>query len=63
MDERPELATYDVKTAQRMLGIGRNQFYLALRRGQVPAVRVGSSWRILKAPFRQLLGLPPDNAK
>jgi len=33
-----------------------------LRRGEIPARRVGRQWRILKADLDRSLGLPPNDS-
>ena len=46
--------TLDVKQAARLLGIGQNGAYEAIRRGDIPALRIG---RRLVVPTQALLGL------
>lgn len=52
----------DLVTAGRALGIGRTRAFELIRRGEfpVPAVRVGTTWRVPTAPLLQLLGLDDD---
>ena len=50
-----ERATYKVEEAARKLGIGRNQAYEAVKAGQIPAIRIGNSIRVLKKPFDAML--------
>ena len=52
----------DLVTAARALGIGRTRAFELVRRGEfpVPAVRVGTTWRVPTAPLLQLLGLSAD---
>ena len=37
------------------LGIGRNQTYAAARRGEIPVIRIGKSYRVLVDPFERIL--------
>lgn len=47
-------ATLKVEEAAHLLGIGRNQAYEAVRRGDIPSLRIGG--RIL-VPRRRLMAL------
>ncbi|MGP4914691.1 helix-turn-helix domain-containing protein [Brachybacterium tyrofermentans] len=47
-------ATMKVEEAGQMLGIGRNQAYEAVRRGEIPSLKIGG--RIL-VPRRRLMAL------
>lgn len=47
-------ATMKVEEAAQLLGIGRNQAYEAVRRGDIPSLRIGG--RIL-VPRRRLMAL------
>lgn len=51
----PEQLTYSVQEAGYMLGVGRNQVYDAVARGELPALRLGKRWLILKSAFDKLL--------
>ena len=51
--------TVDVALAGRVLGVGRNTAYKAVRDGSLPAVRVGAQYRVPTAKLREMLGLPP----
>lgn len=48
--------TYSVVEAARMLGIGRNQGYEAVRRGDIPSIMIGKRRLIPRAAFDRLLG-------
>ena len=64
-DEGTTRRTYNVEEAARLLGIGRNQAYEAVRSGAIPSIRVGKRLLIPKAPFDRLLnggGGPPLQA-
>lgn len=56
MDERQTLT---VAQAARVLGIGRNQAYEAVRRGEIPSVRIGRRIVVPRAALERLLGLSP----
>lgn len=47
-------ATMKVEEAAQLLGIGRNQAYEAVRRGEIPSLKIGG--RIL-VPRRRLMAL------
>lgn len=55
MDSRKDRQTYDVEEAARLLGIGRNQAYAAVRRGDIPCIKVGRRMVIPKASLDRLL--------
>jgi excisionase family DNA binding protein len=46
---------YTIEEAGQLLGIGRNQAYEAARSKQLPAVRIGKRWLVLKEPFDRML--------
>ena len=52
-----ECLTINVEEAGRQLGIGRNQAYEAVRRGEIPSIRIGKRLLVPKAAFARLLGL------
>jgi excisionase family DNA binding protein len=47
--------TYSVAEAGKLLGIGRNQTYDAIKRGEVPAIRIGKRLLVPKAALDRLL--------
>ena len=47
-------ATYTVTEAARLLGVSRNSAYEAVRRGEIPTIRIG---RRILVPRRQLAEL------
>lgn len=53
LDSAPDVMTVEQTAA--VLGIGRNQAYDAIRRGQLFAVRIGRSWRVPKAALLSFL--------
>lgn len=47
--------TISVEEAGRRLGIGRSAAYAAVRRGEIPAIRLGRLWRVPTARLDQML--------
>jgi len=37
---------YDTAEAMDLLGVGKNTMYRLLKSGELPAVRIGHSWRL-----------------
>lgn len=56
-----ERRTLTVEEAARILGIGRNSAYEAVRRGEIPAIRLGHRLLVPRAALERLLveGEPP----
>ena len=50
--------TVDVVLAGRVLGIGRNTAYKAVRDGSLPAIKIAGQFRVPTAKLRTMLGLP-----
>ena len=50
-----ENATMTVEQAAKILGMGRNQGYLAAARGDIPCVRIGKRFFVLTEPFNRML--------
>jgi excisionase family DNA binding protein len=50
--------TMSVEEAAAMLGVGRDAGYEAVRRGQIPALRVGRAWRVPRAALLKMLEAP-----
>jgi excisionase family DNA binding protein len=46
---------YSVEEARQLLGVGKNQCYDAIKRGEIPCIKLGSHILIPKAPFHKLL--------
>ena len=61
MDPHTKLAltqpTIPVPTAARLLGLSRNGTYEAIKRGELPSIRVGGRVVVPTAPLRKMLGL------
>jgi hypothetical protein len=44
-------------TAAKALCLGRNAAYEAVRRGDIPSVKIGKRYAIPTAPLRRMLGI------
>ncbi|WP_018391065.1 helix-turn-helix domain-containing protein [Ancylobacter sp. FA202] len=53
--------TVDVVTAARVLGIGRNAAYEAVKVGEIPSLKIGGRIVVPTAPLRKMLGIEPKN--
>jgi excisionase family DNA binding protein len=53
--EEREKETVTVDEAARRLGLGRNATYEAVRKGEVPAIRIGKRWLVPTAALDRLL--------
>jgi len=57
-----ECQTYTVDEAAKILGISRNCAYDAVRRGEIPAIRLGRRLVVARKALELLLvGAPPDS--
>jgi excisionase family DNA binding protein len=54
----PQSQTYKIEDVAKILGIGRNQAYEAVRRGDIPSITIGSRQRVPKPALEKLLGGP-----
>lgn len=50
-----ERLTVSVEEAARLLGIGRNGAYQAVRAGQIPVIRIGARILVPKAALQEML--------
>ena len=50
-------------TARAALGMGRDAFAAALKRGEIPNVKLGKRYIVLGQPFRQMVGLEAPSAQ
>ena len=53
--DNPERQTLTVAEAARLLGIGRNTAYEAIRRRQIPSVRIGKRILVPLAALERML--------
>ena len=56
-----ERQTLTVEEAARVLGIGRNSAYEAVRRGDLPVIRIGRRYVVPRAALERLLGDGQDS--
>jgi excisionase family DNA binding protein len=49
-------ATYDAQEFFRLLGVSKNSGYEALKRGEIPSIRIGGRYLIPKCAGDRLLG-------
>jgi excisionase family DNA binding protein len=54
-NDRTERKTLSVKEAAKVLGVGVNQAYEAIHRGEIPAVRIGKRILVPVAALEQKL--------
>lgn len=52
--------TLSVSQTARLFGVGESAIRGAVRRGELPGVRVGKLIRVMRAPVLEMLGLPED---
>ena len=50
-----ERLVYDVPEAGRMLGLTRNASYDAVKRGDIPVMKIGKLLRVPKVAFHKML--------
>ena len=55
MDNQATRSTYQVEEAARILGIGRSAAYEAVRRGDIPSIRIGRRVLVPRAALDRLL--------
>ena len=62
LSDKPERRTFTVQEAAHVLGIGRTSAYDAVRRGDIPVIRVGRRLLVPRAALEKLLlqGTVPD---
>lgn len=54
--------TIDVQSAGRIFGIGRNAAYEAVKRGEIPSVKIGGRIAVPTGPLRKMLGIDTPEA-
>jgi excisionase family DNA binding protein len=59
-----EPPTYTVPEVAELLGLGINQTYSAIRRGELPSIRIGSRILVSRRRLLEMLdgGTPPEAA-
>ncbi len=58
IDTSSERMTFTVEEAAKMLGIGRGLAYEAVRRGEIPTVRIGRRLLVSRSALERLLADP-----
>ena len=46
-----------------LLGVGRSTMYQAVRRGEIPVIKIGKRYLVPTAPLAQLLGIEETTAE
>ncbi len=54
--EIPDKPTLSVQEFRKIVPMGEDQTYAALKNGDIPATRIGHTWHILTGPLRRMLG-------
>lgn len=55
--EIPDKPTLSVQELRKIVPMGEDQAYAALHNGDIPAIRIGKSWRVLTEPLKKKLGV------
>ena len=55
MEAKEEPLTQSVRQTAKELGIGVNQAYEAVRRGEIPTIKIGKRILVLRKPWRKKL--------
>ena len=55
MEAEDEALTQTVRETAKELGIGVNQAYEAVRRGEIPTIKIGKRILVLRKPLRKKL--------
>ena len=55
MEPKDEPLTQSVRQAAKDAGIGVNQAYEAVRRGEIPTIRIGKRILVLREPLKRML--------
>jgi excisionase family DNA binding protein len=55
MEGKDEPLTQSVRQTAKELGVGVNQAYEAIRRGEIPHIKLGKRILVLRKPWRKML--------
>ena len=55
MESKDEQLTQSVRQTAKELGIGVNQTYEAVRRGEIPNIKIGKRILVLREPLKRML--------
>lgn len=47
--------TLTIAQTAKKLGLGKNQTYAAAKRGELPTIRIGKRWLVLREPLERIL--------
>lgn len=61
MSTHIERQTYDVPTIAKIIGVGRNQAYEAIRSGEIKSIRIGKRIVVSRAELDRLLNPQQNN--
>jgi len=56
-----ETQTLRIADAAKILGIGRTAAYAAIKRGEIPSIRIGGIILVPKPALDKMLGNAPEN--
>lgn len=56
-----ETQTLRIADAAKILGIGRTAAYAAIKRGEIPSIRIGGIILVPKPALDKMLGSVPEN--
>lgn len=54
--------TMTIREAAEIIPCGLNQAYAAAKRGEIPTIRIGKRFLVLREPFLRMLRVPPPDA-
>lgn len=63
LNTEPELRWYTTADVARMLQLRRETVIRYIKRGTLPAIKIGRDWRIAQDDFRAWVGRPGDPTK
>ena len=55
-----ESVVMSVEEAAEILGVSRNTAYEAVKRGEIPTMRIGRLIKVLRRPFMRMVGADQD---
>ncbi len=55
-----ECETLTIREASGILGVSLSSAYEAAQKGQIPAIRIGGRWLVLKGKFQKMLAGEED---
>ena len=55
-----ESVVMSVEEAAEILGVSRNTAYEAVKRGEIPTMRIGRLIKVLRRPFMRMVGADRD---